>query len=288
MARILVFGATGMLGLTLTAELTRQGFEVVGAARSNTDISIDVKHGATLRAVLEKIAPEIIINAAASVNLEDCEKSPEVAWGTNARPVAIMARYAAESACKLIQVSTDHYYTGDGCRKHREDESVCLINDYARSKYAGEAFALCAPRSLVLRTNIAGFRDQGRPTFAQWLFESLEQGKPVSLFDDFFTSTIDTCSFSRCVADLICQDFCGLYNLASCDVASKKEFAEEVARHNGWNLERTVTSSVRTLAIPRAESLGLDVTRISYGLGYEMPTLEKVVRMLSAEYRHEL
>lgn len=288
MEKVLVFGATGMLGGILTIELARQGFETVGVARSKSDISLDISQTYELYNVLKKIGPKIVINAAASVSLEDCERSAEFAWGINARPVAVMAHYAAESGSKLIQVSTDHYYTGDGCRKHREDESVCLVNDYARSKYAGEAFALCAQGSLVLRTNIAGFRNQGHPTFAQWLFESLEEGTPISLFDDFFTSTIDTLSFSRCVADLIRKNCHGLYNLASCDVSSKKEFAAAVAHHNGWGLERTVTSSVCTLPVPRAESLGLDVSRISHDLGYEMPTLEEVVKTLSREYRNEL
>lgn len=288
MKRVLVFGATGMLGSALVEVLSRQGFEVIGAARAGADISIDVSQSSLLYTVLKEVTPQVIVNAAASVSLEDCERSAEIAWGTNARPVAVMARYTAQSGCKLIQLSTDHYYTGDGCRRHREDEAICLVNDYARSKYAAEAFALTDQRSLVLRTNVAGFRPQGRPTFAQWLFESLEQGKPISLFDDFFTSTIDTRSFSRCVADLIRRDCRGLYNLASCDVASKKQFAAAVAHHNGWKLEQTMTGSVHTLVVPRAESLGLDVSRITHCLGYKMPTLKEVVKMLSEEYRNEL
>ncbi len=57
-----------------------------------------------------------------------------------------------------MQISTDHYFCGQGDLKHDESAPVTLLNEYARTKYAGEAFALTNPEACVIRTNVVGFR----------------------------------------------------------------------------------------------------------------------------------
>lgn len=288
MSRILVFGGTGMLGRRIAEELRKYNYDVVSAARFNADVCVDLSDETSLVDLLLKIEPRIIINSAAVVSLDKCDESPLAAWCINAKPVSLMANYANAAGCKLIQVSTDHYYTGDGRRKHNEQDGVCLVNDYARSKYAAECFARCVSGSLILRTNVTGIQGHSSAPFARWLFESIENRSKLTLFDDFYTSTIDVGAFSRILIDLIKMNCCGIYNLASRDVASKKEFAEAVAKYNGWHLDHADVGSVFSLGTKRAESLGLDVSSITAILGYEMPSLDDVVNALSQEYRNEI
>ena len=131
-------------------------------------------------------------------DLAACEADPAAAYAVNARAVAILAESCRTHGCRLVQVSTDHYFTGDGAGLHDERSPVRFLNDYARSKFAGEAFALSLPNALVLRTNITGFRGwPDKPTFAEWSFTTITQGMPITLFDDSDTSTMDAHGFAR-------------------------------------------------------------------------------------------
>jgi dTDP-4-dehydrorhamnose reductase len=286
---MLVLGGTGMLGTTISGHLTRLGHEVITAARHQADIKIDLTSEDSFISALFQVRPEIIINSAAVVSLDACENEPLNAWKINAKAVSLLANYSAVNGCKLVQISTDHYYTGDKSYLHKETDPVVLLNEYARTKYAAECFALCSPNALVVRTNVTGFK-QGNdsPTFAQWLFESIEDKKEIILFEDFYTSTIDAKTFSRVLAALISIDYSGLVNVASRSVSSKKMFAFAVAQKMGIKLDWAKAGSVKELNVTRAESLGLDVALVTSLLGYEMPSLHQVVDSLYREYRREI
>ena len=193
---------------------------------------------------------------------------------------------AGQAASDSVQVSTDHFFTGDGARPHAEDSPVALINEYARSKYAGEAFARTLPGSLVIRTNITGFRGwPGQPMFAEWAVDAILGRKPLKLFDDFYTSTIDVDAFSRLLFELVDLEAAGLINLASQTVSSKLQFIRELAAALGVQLDWAQVSSVRDLPTARAESAGLDVGKAERLLGRSLPTLQDVCGALVSQYR---
>ena len=195
-----------------------------------------------------------------------------------------MAEACRSVDATFVHVSTDHYYSGDGDALHAEDAPVRLLNEYARTKYAGEKLAQKWERSLIVRTNFTGLRGwQGRPTFLEWVMESLQTRAPMSLFEDYFTSTIDTTALARSVFDLVDREATGILNVAAREVASKDTFVRGLADASGIDLDWAEVSSVTDLEIPRAESLGLDVSRAEEVLGYRLPTLDAVLATLAAE-----
>ena len=160
-----------------------------------------------------------------------------------------------------------------------------LVNQYARGKHAAEKFALMCPGSLVLRTNVVGFRGWSKTTFVEWVIESLASGGKMTLFEDFFTSSIDAGSFASAALDLIGKRASGLLNLASSEVSSKQRFIEELAGAFGYSLANATSGSVRSIGgARRAESCGLDVTRAEQLLGYRLPILSQVIEALRAEH----
>lgn len=271
-----------MLGQALMAESRERGWEVLGAARSGTDLLVDLMDWTHLSTSIKRISPRVVINAAGITDLAQCEDDPLAAWRINACAVGVMAEACRDLGCQLLQVSTDHYFTGDGAARHDEEAPVRLVNEYARSKFAGEAFARLCPQALVVRTNITGRRGlASRPTFAEWLSSVVNQDAEVTLFDDFFTSTLDTENCAKGLLDLIDIGYRGLINLASSEVASKKEFAQALAAAMGRPLSRITVGSVKALQPPRAESLGLDVTVAEKLLGRSLPGLQQVVESLA-------
>jgi dTDP-4-dehydrorhamnose reductase len=281
---ILVFGATGLLGQALVAEGRRRGMRLVGAARKNTDYAIDLADARQIADLIAAMTPTLVINAAANTNLDSCERDPGEAYLVNGRAVAVMVDQCRTVGARFVQVSTDHFFAGDGAKPHTESAPVTLVNEYARSKYAGEGFARALAGSLVLRTNITGFRGWiGQPTFVEWAIDALVNRRPLKLFDDFYTSTIDVGAFSRLLFDLVDAEATGLLNLASRTVSSKLQFIRKLAAALGVHLDWAESASVRDLPIPRAESAGLDVSRAERLLGHSLPTLDDVCHALVSQ-----
>jgi dTDP-4-dehydrorhamnose reductase len=280
----LVFGATGLLGQALVAEGRRRGTRLVGAARKNTDYAIDLTDAQQIASLIAAATPTLIINAAANTNLDSCERDPDGAYLVNARAVVVMAEQCRAVGARFVQISTDHFFVGDGAKRHSESVPVTLVNEYARTKYAGEEFALALAGSLVLRTNITGFRGWiGQPTFVEWAIDALVNRRPLKLFDDFYTSTIDVVDFSRLLFDLVDAEATGLLNLASRTVSSKRQFVQTLATALGVHLDWAEGASVRDLPVPRAESAGLDVSKAERLLGHSLPTLDDVCHALVSQ-----
>jgi dTDP-4-dehydrorhamnose reductase len=229
-------------------------------------------------------APSAIINCAALTDLAACEERPGDAYAINARLPALLAELSIERDLGFVHISSDHYFTGEGAARHDESAGVRLLNEYARTKYAGEAFALAAPAALVVRTNIVGLRGwPGRPTFAEWALQALQDSRPISLYDDFFTSSMHARACAAAVLDLLARGVMGLLNVASSQVSSKREFVAALAAAAGLDLALAGTGSVRELSPRRAESLGLDVSRAQELLGRRLPGLDETVRAILAE-----
>jgi dTDP-4-dehydrorhamnose reductase len=281
---LLVLGSTGLLGQAMLAEANVRGWPTQGAARSGADHAVDVSDLDALERLIRQSSCSVIVNCAALVDLDACERHPDIAYAVNARPPALLARLARELGFKLVQISSDHFFTGDGSAAHDEQAPVQLLNEYARTKYAGEAFTLTAPTALVVRTNIVGLRGwPERPTFVEWALDALLQARPISLFDDFFTSSIHAGDCAQAVLDLVSLDASGLLNIASSQVSSKRAFVEALAEAAAMRAPNTSAGSIRELVPRRAESLGLDVARAERLLQRHLPDLHDTVRAVVAE-----
>jgi dTDP-4-dehydrorhamnose reductase len=286
---VLILGASGMLGQALMRACRLRDIDAVGVARRAhplVDLTFDSLDDAALTQVIVQTQPGVVINAVALVNLTACEADPGAAYRINARLPALLANLSREYGFYLVQISTDHFYAGDGAALHDETAPVQLLNEYARTKYAGETFALTAPEAWVLRTNLVGFRgDPEQPTFVEWALDGLARRQSMTLFSNYFTSSIAVRQFAVLLLDALPQRPSGLLNLAARTAASKQTFIESLAQAAG--LETGACSSGSVAALPgarRADSLGLDVRRAEALLGRAMPTLSDTIAVLMAEY----
>jgi dTDP-4-dehydrorhamnose reductase len=278
---LMVLGGTGLAGRAIVAAARRRDLNAMTLARGG-DLAVDVRDADALRETLARTAPRAIVNAAAMVSIPACEHDPAQAWLINARPAAILADDAQKRGARLVHISTDHFYTGDGRRRHGEDDPVRLVNDYARVKYAAEGFALTAPRALALRTNFVGWPSAAGGSLAEWAMGVIEGDLPADLFDDQFVSCVDVWTLADCVLDLALGDAVGVLNLGACEVFSKAQFVLALAKALARPLSRAKIGKVAAQATPRADSLGLDVSRAERILGRSLPTLDGVVANLLA------
>jgi dTDP-4-dehydrorhamnose reductase len=274
-----------MLGQAVCSEVSSRGWRLTTAARSDADLSLDISDVVSLESALDQLQPDLLFNCAALTDVLKCEKEPGGAYCVNALPVAYMARWSQRTGKRLLHVSTDHYFTEGGSRPHGEMDQIQLVNHYARSKFAAEGFALTAPQALVYRTSIVGFRGRGAPTFAEWAIDAVLQNKPVGLFTDAYTSSIDVASFARAALDIGCGSSVGVLNLAAREVYSKARFVQEIALQLNRPIDNAFTASLQTQSPPRAGSLGLDVSSAQALLDFRLPDLRDVVKTLLDMHR---
>lgn len=276
--KVMVLGCTGLLGQAMMGEAHARGHQALGVARHSAALEIDVADEKQLIDALDREQPDMVVNCAALADIDASERDPDLAWRINARPLSFLAQWASQQDRQLLHVSTDHFFAEGGRLPHSEAAPVVLLNEYARTKYAGEAFALTAVQALVLRTSIVGLRGWPRQTFAEWAIEAVEQDKAISLFADSYTSSIDVTSFADAAFELMQLGARGLYNLAAREVFSKEAFIREIAAQLGRTLTKASVASVGQLATRRATDLGLDVRRAEEKLGRQLPTLRDVIR----------
>ena len=278
---VLIFGATGTLGQALLRAAKARGLGFVGAARRGADRAIDVTDAAAIDTLIHTERPDIVVNCAAITDLDACEREPAAAYLVNARAAALMAAASAAAGARFVHISTDHFFDGPGAALHDEGAAIRLVNEYARSKHAGETLALAVPGTLALRTNLAGWRGwPARPSFIEWAASALRQDGAVTGFSDFFTSTIDADALAAAIFDLLARGATGLLNVGACEAVDKATFLRAFARALGVPAERVRDGSVRSLATPRATGLGLDVRRAEVILGYRLPDHEAVIAAL--------
>jgi len=278
--RVLILGATGLLGQACLRHARTIGIGAFGAARRGADLEVDVTDLNGLIAAVGAAGADLVINCVGLTDLDLCERDPGLAYRVNARPVAALAALGRLRGFRLVHISTDHFFAGDGPAAHDEDAPVTLVNEYARTKYCGERLALAEPTALVIRTSMLGFRGWDKTTLAEWAVAAIERDEPMTLFCDAFTSSIDAASLAAAIFDLIRKNAAGLLNIGSSQVYSKADLILRLAEGMGRTLSSASPGSVSGLHPRRADSLGLDVSRAEAILERSLPDLNKVVASL--------
>jgi dTDP-4-dehydrorhamnose reductase len=289
MKSILTLGDTGLLGQAIMKHGKQSGMLIRGASRRSSDISIDALDVEVLEQTIKEVNPQVLINAIALADINASESNPDMAYMLNAWLPGKLGDICQRYDIKFVHISTDQLYSGDGKIPHTETAKVTLVNEYAKSKYAGECIALTYPDALVIRTNIVGFRGWvGSSTFVEWLLRSLEKGEAVSLFTDYYTSSISTSQFSAALFNLLDKNPCGLINLASREGSSKYDFGVALAIHCGLPAKLCRPGVVKDMkGAQRAESIILDVSYAESILGSRLPDRDAVIRQLTMEYGQE-
>lgn len=283
--KVLILGSTGMLGESLSLYFKAQGFIVHGVARQQADYNIDiVKQLPLLANIIEQNNYDIIINTVALVNLNYCEEHPEQAYLVNTKVAGDAAAICHASNIYFVQISTDHYYIGDRALLHSEEDSVVLLNEYAKTKYLAEKLVEQYGNTLIVRTNIVGYRQQQNLTFVEWIIDSLINEKTISGYTNMYVSSIDVDAFSYILGELVNRRVTGLINVGADGVLSKFEFISLLAKK--FNKEYLVQeSNLVNGAVVRGDSLGLNIDKLKkYYQNIEVPTAVEVIDRLYEQY----
>ena len=155
MKKILVTGCNGQLGRAIRKEYAASDVEFI-----NTDVvegegvvSLDITDVDAVLKLVRAEKPDVIINCAAHTNVDKCEEQWDLAYKINAIGPRNLSIAATEADAKMIHVSTDYVFEGNGTRPYTEFDAPTPVSAYGKTKLEGENFVKeFAKKHFILRT----------------------------------------------------------------------------------------------------------------------------------------
>jgi dTDP-4-dehydrorhamnose reductase len=224
---VLVTGCRGQLG----AELCRQlAAEAVGVDFPEFDLN----DGDRVRAVLESIRPQTVVNAAAFTLVDRAETEHALCRAINVEGVEHLARECRGLNAKLVQISTDYVFGGDRRRRipYRETDAPAPLGVYALTKLESEQAAAGAERHLIVRTcGLFGrLAERAAGNFVETVLRLAQAGKSLRVVDDQRCTPTYTAHAVRAIRFLIGVDARGVYHVTGSGDTTWYDFAVELLR----------------------------------------------------------
>ncbi len=196
--KLLLLGGNGQVGRELRRSLLALG-EVIAATRNGegADAVADFDQPRSLAVLIERVAPDVVVNAAAYTAVDKAETDSDAAYRINAEAPAAIAEACKLTDALLVHYSTDYVFDGESTHPYREQDVTSPLGVYGASKLAGEQAILdSGARHAILRTawvyaahggnflltmlRLAGERDElrvvadqfGAPTPAAWIADA--------------------------------------------------------------------------------------------------------------------
>lgn len=275
---LIVFGASGLLGQYVCAELAQE-FKVIRANRTANasepfQVRVDITNTDEVSELIDRFHPAYVLNAAAIASHEQCLANPELAVAVNSQAPGHLAAICAERQIPFTHISTDAVFDGV-LGNYRESDPVSPFSLYGETKTMGEAAVLReSEESLVIRTNFFGWTPTGKRSALEFFVGAMRERKAVIGYTDYITSSIYANHLAIALRELIKFRPKGILHLAASDSMSKYEFAMLVASE--FNLERRYVAPLRAprsiQGVSRNRNLSLDVARAEGLLGRKLPS----------------
>jgi len=283
--KVAIIGANGQLGTDLVKVFREEpGFEVVPLTHGDLDVTVSETLG-----ILRKVKPNVIINTAAYVRVDDAEIYPEKAFAVNAIGALNVARVAEEIGAVNVYISTDYVFDGEKRSPYIEKDIPNPINVYGTSKLVGEVFTRnYSRRHYIIRVaslyGKAGARGKGG-NFVNWVIEKAKRGENLRIVNDQVMSPTHTLDVARTLKEFLkLQPEFGVYHMVNEGYCSWYEFTKAIFEILGWDVEIEPIKSNELNRLARRPRFSALENRILHELGLRMPDWREGLR----EYLKEI
>ena len=203
--RVLVTGVKGQLGYDVMNELAGRGHEGIGV-----DIQeMDITDAASVEKIITEAEPDAVIHCAAYTAVDAAEDNVDLCRRVNAGGTENIARVCKALNCKMMYISTDYVFNGQGTRPWEPDDKREPLNVYGQTKYEGELAVETLEKFFLVRI--------------AWVFGVI--GSPTYTYD-----------LARLLVDMIETDKYGRYHATNEGLCSWYEFACEIFKQAGMNV----------------------------------------------------
>src|SRR6266481_2806102 len=242
--RVLVIGASGLLGSVLVNNDLWPGDEVMGVSSRDADI----RDSAQVDRLFAALRPECTVLAAAYTDVDGCEKNPERAHEVNCRGAMHVAQAAKQAGSSLLFLSTDYVFDGNKGQPYEPQDTVCPLSVYGHSKaQAEEGIRRILPQACILRTSWL-FGATGT-CFPGKILELAGKMDHLSVVDDQIGCPTFNRDLAQIIVRLVHGKARGIVHATNAGQCSWYEFAREVVRMAGFS--NMLLTPVSTQQFPR-------------------------------------
>ena len=283
MTTILITGASGQLGMSLK-KIFNSKYEIISTTRNNTSggssIYLDVTNPMLFKEVVEMTNPDLVVNLAAMTSVDLCEKNPELAYAINIGGVDNLVNAFRGP---IIHVSTDYVFDGES-GPYKEEDTTNPLNVYGLSKLESEKLLLDqSADSLVIRSNVLyDYSSKSEASFLNWVVESLNQEKEISVVEDQWNNPTWTGSLAVVIDRAIDTQVTGLVHWGDGDLVSRFDFANKIA--DVFNLKKSLIKPILTSELnqtaKRPLKSGLTSDYAQNILNLEPPTIKECLETI--------
>ena len=226
--KILVTGVKGQLGHDVVNELTKRGIEAVGVDIEEMDITDPV----SVDRVIKETAPDAVIHCAAYTAVDAAEGNEELCRKVNADGPQNIANVCKELDIKMIQISTDYVFGGEGTHFWKPEDACEPQSVYGRTKYQGElAVRNTLEKYFIVR--IAWVFGINGKNFVKTMLNLAKTHDTIRVVNDQFGSPTYTYDLARLLADMVVTDKYGVYHATNEGICSWYEFACAIFQEAG-------------------------------------------------------
>lgn len=228
--RVLVTGVKGQLGFDVMRELEKRGHDAVGV-----DIEeMDITNAAQVNDVVKAASPDVVIHCSAYTAVDRAEDEVELCRKVNAGGTKNIAEVCAELDCKMIYISTDYIFSGDGDRPWEPDDEANPLNIYGQTKYEGEQEVKNRLNKYFIVRISWVFGINGN-NFIKTMLRLGKENGAVKVVDDQIGSPTYTYDLASLLVDMAESEAYGQYHATNEGICSWYEFAKEIFKAAGMD-----------------------------------------------------
>ena len=245
--KILITGANGQLGYDAVVELEGRGHAVIGsdvaekfaAEKTFPYVSLDITNAEAVAKTIEELAPDAVVHCAAWTNVDGAEDDAniETVRAVNVDGTANIAKACRKIDCKLIYISTDYVFDGQGDAPWKPDCKVYKpLNKYGQSKLDGEkAVKNTLEKYFIVR--IAWVFGMNGKNFVKTMLRLGKERSELNVVADQIGSPTYTGDLAPLLVDMVQTDKYGLYHATNEGECTWAEFAEEIFKVAGIDVK---------------------------------------------------
>jgi dTDP-4-dehydrorhamnose reductase len=236
---------------------------------------LDLSDTTAITAFIKKASPDYVINAAAYTAVDKAETEKDPAYRINAEAVGELAKACKQSGAKLIHISTDYVFNGQGQYPYRPQDTTDPVNYYGYTKEVGEQLVRTnLPESVIIRTSWV-YSTHGK-NFVKTMLRLMQEKKELKVVSDQVGCPTYAADLAVAIMQVIQameagNGHYGLYHYSNTGVTTWYEFARAIRDKAGLacSVIPITTSEYPTPAKRPAYSV-MDTTALTSDYGIKM------------------
>lgn len=281
--RVLVTGAKGQLGHDIMNELKKRGLVPIGVDVEEMDIT----DPAACDRVITESAADAVIHCAAYTAVDAAEDQVDLCRRINADGTRNVAEVCRKRNIRMMYISTDYVFDGEGTRPWEPDDERHPLNVYGQTKYEGElAVREILDKYFIVR--IAWVFGINGKNFVRTMLNLAKTHDTIRVVNDQFGSPTYTYDLAKLLADMVVTDKYGVYHATNEGICSWYEFACTIFKEAGVDVKVVpVTTAEYAAKAKRPANSRMDNNKLTENGFHKLPAwqdaLARYVLMLKAQ-----